>query len=58
LLRLVFRSTQLPKVRSVPHQPKILALPAVPEVAKMGRFSLTVAKTSEVWMPVSTIWLN
>jgi hypothetical protein len=58
LLRLVFRSTQLPKVRSMLHQPKILALPAAPEVAEMGRFSLTVAKTSEVWMPVSTIWLN
>jgi hypothetical protein len=55
LLRLVFRSTQLPKVRSTLHQPKILALPAAPEVAKMGRFSLTEAKTSEVWMPVSTI---
>jgi hypothetical protein len=35
--------------------PKILALPAAPEVAKMGRFSLTAAKTSEEWMPVSTI---
>jgi hypothetical protein len=24
-------------------------------VAKMGRFGLTAAKTSEMWMPVSTI---
>jgi hypothetical protein len=55
LLRLVFRSTQLPKVRSMLHQPKILALPVAPGVAKMGRFSLTAAKASEMWMPVSTI---
>jgi hypothetical protein len=37
------------------HQPKILGLPAALGVAKMGRFSLTAAKASEMWMPVSTI---
>jgi hypothetical protein len=34
-------------------QPKILVLPVAAGVAKMGRFSLTVAKASEMWMPVS-----
>jgi hypothetical protein len=26
--------------------------PSAPGVAKMGRFNLTMAKTSEMWMPV------
>jgi hypothetical protein len=47
--------TQLPKALSVLHRPKILVRPTAPEVAKMGRFDLTVAKTSGMWMPVSTI---
>jgi hypothetical protein len=37
------------------HQLKILVRPAAPEVAKMGRFGLTAAKTSGMWMPVLTI---
>jgi hypothetical protein len=37
------------------HRPKILVRPVPPVVAKMGRFGLTAAKTSEMWMPVSTI---
>jgi hypothetical protein len=37
------------------HRPKILVRPVAPEVAKMGRFGLTAAKTSGMWMPVSTI---
>jgi hypothetical protein len=32
-------------------QPKILALPVAPGVAKMGRFSLTAVKISGTWMP-------
>jgi hypothetical protein len=37
------------------HRLKILVRPAAPVVARMGRFGLTAAKTSEMWMPVSTI---
>jgi hypothetical protein len=33
-------------------QPRIPVLLVAPGVAKMGRFNLTMAKTSEMWMPV------
>jgi hypothetical protein len=41
-------------MRNMLHRPKILVRPVVLVVAKMGRLGLTAAKTSEMWMPVST----